>query len=114
MTPEELELDKKPAKEVNQELLIDVINEENTHNPIIKIIIISVIVIFVIAFGINWGLDNTTIETKSKAILFLTDFFDAQLIHFLIIGVLAQIVDGALGMAYGATATAFLTSSALS
>lgn len=33
---------------------------------------------------------------------------DAQFLYFLIIGFLAQVVDGALGMAYGVTATTFL------
>ena len=110
MTPEEFEIEKKPAEIENQELLIDTINEENNHKPWIKYTIIGLSVLLTLMFGINWAINYAPSETQKTVFTFVATFFDKELLHYLLIGILAQTVDGALGMAYGATATAFLTS----
>ncbi|WP_018343140.1 sulfite exporter TauE/SafE family protein [Cytophaga aurantiaca] len=93
-----------------QEELIQEINEENKRNPLYKRLAIGFAVLLIIAFGLTWFLNNPPKEAYSGVTDFLETIFNKDLIGYLIVGLLAQMVDGALGMAYGATATSFLVS----
>jgi len=93
-----------------QEELIHEINEENNRNPLYKRLAIGFAILLVIAFGLTWFLTNPPKEAYSGVTSFLETIFNKDLIAYLVVGLLAQMVDGALGMAYGATATSFLVS----
>ena len=93
-----------------QDELIHEINEEHKRNPIYKRLAIGFAVLLVIAFGFTWFFTNPPKETYPDLTNFLETIFNKDLIGYLVVGLLAQMVDGALGMAYGATATSFLVS----
>lgn len=111
MSQEEIEkLEGSVAQPEIQEKLIDEINNENQKSPIIKFLVIGLAIILVFAFTLTWLFTTASDQTKTQALAFLSNFFDKDLIKYLFVGLVAQMVDGALGMAYGATATAFLAS----
>ncbi len=93
-----------------QDELIHEINEENQRNPIFKFLALGLGLLLLIAFGITWLLNSAPPDTYKEVTSFLDTIFNNDLIGYLVIGLLAQMVDGALGMAYGATATSFLVS----
>lgn len=93
-----------------QDELIHEINEEHKRNPIYKRLAIGFAVLLVVAFGLTWFLTNPPKEAYSGITDFLATIFNKDLIGYLVVGLFAQMVDGALGMAYGATATSFLVS----
>jgi len=94
---------------IQEELLLE-INEENKRNPLYKILAIALAVILFVAFGITWLLNSASKETYESVTTFLDTIFNQDLIGYLAVGFCAQMVDGALGMAYGVTATSFLVS----
>jgi uncharacterized membrane protein YfcA len=94
---------------VQEELILEV-NEDNKRNPIYKLLAIGFGVLLIVAFGLTWFLNNPPREAYPGLTSFLDTIFNKDLIGYLIVGLLAQVVDGALGMAYGATATSFLVS----
>jgi uncharacterized membrane protein YfcA len=112
MTPSKKisDIEKRIADPSTQEELILEINEENKRNPIYKILIIALTIILLIAFGVTWLLNGATEETYLSVTAFLDTIFNKDLIGYLAVGLCAQLVDGALGMAYGVTATSFLVS----
>ena len=93
-----------------QEELIDEVNEENSKSPVVKIVSIALAVVLLIAFGITWLFTSATPQTFEAVESVWVSIFNKDLIKYLVVGLLAQMVDGALGMAYGATATSFLVS----
>ena len=95
--------------ELQEELLVEV-SEDNKRNPIYKIAAIALAVILIIAFGFTWLITAAPEDTSERVGAFLSTIFNQDLIKYLVVGLLAQMVDGALGMAYGATATSFLVS----
>jgi uncharacterized protein len=104
------QLEEKLADPQLQDELIHEINEDNQRNPIYKFLAIGLGLLLLIAFGITWLLNSAPPETYKDVTSFLDTIFNKDLIGYLIVGLLAQMVDGALGMAYGATATSFLVS----
>lgn len=111
MSQEEIEkLEDSIAQPETQEKLIDEINEENKKSPVIKILVISLSILLIISFAVTWVFSSASEETQNATLSFLSGFFDKELLKYLFVGLIAQMVDGALGMAYGATATAFLAS----
>jgi len=93
-----------------QEELIQEINNDNQRNPIFKFLALGLGMLLLIAFGLTWLLNSASQETHESVTSFLESIFNKDLIGYLFVGLLAQMVDGALGMAYGATATSFLVS----
>lgn len=111
MSQEEIEkIEKSIAEPELQEKLIDEINEENKKSPILKIVMICLAIVLIVVFTLNWLFTSAPETTRTETLTFLSNFFDSEMIKYLFVGLIAQIVDGALGMAYGATATAFLAS----
>lgn len=104
------ELENAPAAEAVQEHLIVEINEENRRSPVIKIIVAVLAVVLVIAFAATWFLQTADEQTIERLSLTFANIFNKNLLIFIAIGLGAQMVDGALGMAYGATSTALLGS----
>ncbi|NOT91201.1 sulfite exporter TauE/SafE family protein [Ferruginibacter sp.] len=97
------------ATEELQEKYIDLVNEENSKSRYIKWLII-VLVLAGIAAAIIITFTQTSPETDTKVYKFLESFVTKSFLLYLLVGLFAQMVDGALGMAYGATCTAFLAS----
>ncbi len=108
------ELENSVAEEAVQEHLIDEINEENRKSPVIKILIAVFSVILLVAFAATWFLQTADEETISSLTVTFSDIFNRNLLIYIAIGLGAQMVDGALGMAYGATSTALLGSAGVS
>lgn len=104
------DLENKIADPILQDELIHEINEEHKRNPLYKRLAIAAAVLLVVAFGLTWFLTNPPKESYAGVTSFLETIFNKDLIGYLIVGLFAQMVDGALGMAYGATATSFLVS----
>lgn len=104
------ELENSIAEEEVQEHLIDEINEENRRSPVIKIIIAVLGVILILAFAATWFLQTADDETITALSFTFANIFNQNLLIYIAIGLGAQMVDGALGMAYGATSTALLSS----
>lgn len=111
MSKEEIEkLENTEAAEEVQEQLMDEIIEENQKSPVLQYVMIALAVILTLFFGATWLFTNASESTRTETLSFISTFFDGDMVKYLFVGLLAQIVDGALGMAYGATATAFLAS----
>lgn len=105
---EKLELE--IAKEEVQEKLIEVISEENSKNGHIKLLGGILIGLVVLLFAISWLFTSASEETQAQVATWLAGIFNKDLFLFILVGLGAQMVDGALGMAYGATASSFLLS----
>jgi uncharacterized membrane protein YfcA len=103
-------LEEEIAEPALQEELLNEVSEENRRNPVIKFLIIGLAAFLLIGFGLTWLINHASAETTIAIENFWVSIFNKDLIQYLIVGLLAQLVDGALGMAYGATATSFLVS----
>lgn len=95
--------------EVNEQL-IDKINEFNSKSPKIRWIIGGTIAFVVVAFLISYNIITAHPDLVQPISVFLGSVFNVNLIDFILVGLAAQMVDGALGMAYGATCSSFLLS----
>lgn len=98
------------AKEEIQVKLIEVITEKNSKNTNIKILAYVLTSVLLILFGVSWLFTTASEETQNLVIDWLSGIFNKELFLFIMVGLGAQMVDGALGMAYGATASSFLLS----
>jgi uncharacterized protein len=97
------------ATEELQEQYIDLVNEENSKSTYIKYLIIILILLGLTVTAII-TFTQTSAETHTKVYTFFQSFVNKKFLLYLMVGLFAQMVDGALGMAYGATCTAFLAS----
>jgi len=113
MSSEDKEIEKlenEIAKEDIHEKLIEIISEKNSKNISIKVIIYVLLTVLLVMFGISWLFTYADQEQQKIVIDWLSTIFNQKLFLFILVGFGAQMVDGALGMAYGATATSFLLS----
>jgi len=85
------------------------LKKEDPHWPIKKITIYAISVVSLMVFG-HIFLSFIPFETLGVWATGMVDQVDSTIIYFIIGGFLAQLVDGALGMAYGVSATTFLLS----
>jgi uncharacterized protein len=105
---EEIEqLEKKDASERRQELLIDLVNKENQKKPGLWLLIGLIAVAVVVGAGILYYY-NTPDITTTPVFVFTKSLFTWDVLFYIVAGLCAQMVDGALGMAYGATSTSLL------
>ncbi len=93
--------------EVNEQL-IDKINEFNAKSPKMRWIVGGTIAFVIAAFLISYNIIASQPDLVEPIALFLESIFNVNLIDFILVGLAAQMVDGALGMAYGATCSSFL------
>lgn len=90
-----------------QKVLIDLVNEDNKKQYWIWVFIgLSVLVVaaglwFTYYYGIS-------LESQTRITQFIQNTFTEKLLFFMGVGLMAQMVDGALGMAYGATSSSLL------
>jgi uncharacterized protein len=111
MSQEEIEkLENSEAVPELHEKLMDEIIDENQKSSWLQYTMIGLAVVLVILFSINWLFTSAPEATRVETMNFLSKFFDKDMVKYLFVVLVAQVVDGALGMAYGATATAFLAS----
>jgi uncharacterized membrane protein YfcA len=103
-------LENAPATEKTQEQLIDEINEENQKSYTIRYIIIGLGALLLFAFGLSYYVSTNNVLIYDKGLALFQSIFNYNLLIYLLIGFAAQMVDGALGMAYGATSTSLLSS----
>ncbi|HMO62824.1 MAG TPA: sulfite exporter TauE/SafE family protein [Ferruginibacter sp.] len=92
-----------------QEKYIEKINDENVRSPYLRWIIIG-LGILVAAVAVWLLFIYSATETQGKVANWVYSFFTKSFFLYVFVGLCAQMVDGALGMAYGATATSFLAS----
>ncbi len=85
------------------------VKDEDPKWPIKRIIIYAISVMSLMVFG-HIFLSFIPFSTLGTWVTGVADQVDSTIIYFIIGGFLAQLVDGALGMAYGVSATTFLLS----
>lgn len=90
-----------------QKVLIDLVNEDNKKQRWIWVLIgISILVVAAgLYFTYNYGISQ---DTQSRISQFTQSVFTEKLLFFMGVGLMAQMIDGALGMAYGATSSSLL------
>ncbi|PWV54363.1 sulfite exporter TauE/SafE family protein [Chitinophaga sp. S165] len=101
------QLEKKYATVERQEILIDLVNEENQRKPALWLLIGIIAVVAVAGIGIL-SYYNTSAATHTRIFEFTQALFTKELLFYILVGLAAQTVDGALGMAYGATSSSLL------
>ncbi|SFX07403.1 sulfite exporter TauE/SafE family protein [Cytophaga hutchinsonii] len=87
---------------------IDKVNELNARSPYIKILFIANLVLVVAAFLISFNVDSIRHNFSSSFFSFISSVFTTDLLIFISIGVVTQLLDGALGMGYGVACSSFL------
>lgn len=90
-----------------QKVLIDLVNEDNKKQHWIWAVIgISIVVVAVgLYFTYNYGISQ---DAQTRIARFTQSVFTEKLLFFMGVGLMAQMIDGALGMAYGATSSSLL------
>lgn len=92
----------------SNEKLLDKINEFNARSPRIRWLAIGTVLFVVLAFFVSYNIYISKPEFARLTIVFIESVFNTGLFSFILVGLLAQMIDGALGMAYGATCSSFL------
>lgn len=90
-----------------QKVLIDLVNEDNKKQHWIWAVIgISIVVVAAgLYFTYNYGI---SLDAQNRITDFTKSVFTEKLLFFMGVGLMAQMIDGALGMAYGATSSSLL------
>lgn len=90
-----------------QKVLIDLVNEDNKKQHWIWVLIgISILIVAGgLYFTYNYGI---SLDTQNRITDFTKSVFTEKLLFFMGVGLMAQMIDGALGMAYGATSSSLL------
>lgn len=90
-----------------QNVLIDLVNEDNKKQRWIWVAIgLSVLVVVAgLWFTYNYGI---SLDQQTRIARFTRSVFTDKLLFFMGVGLTAQVIDGALGMAYGATSSSLL------
>lgn len=100
-------LEQQPATLKRQEMLITLVNEENKKKRGLWVLIalLSVVTVAGLWFTYYYSVPEAT---QTRVYQFIQSLFTSQLLFYIGVGLAAQIVDGALGMAYGATSSSLL------
>ena len=105
---EEIEqLEKKTASPERQEVLIDLVNDDNQKKPATWILIGAIVLAVLAGLGILYYY-GTSAATQTHVYALTKQLFTREVLFYIVVGLAAQMVDGALGMAYGATSTSLL------
>ncbi|MDX2190062.1 MAG: sulfite exporter TauE/SafE family protein [Bacteroidota bacterium] len=104
----------KPVTPTINYRFIDKVNQFNARNPFLRWLVLGVVVATAAIYLIINYSDVSNTKISNQILVFAKDIFNQKLIAFILVGFAAQLVDGALGMAYGATCTSFLLSLGLS
>jgi uncharacterized membrane protein YfcA len=100
-------LEQQPATLRRQEMLITLVNEENKKKRGLWVLIalLSIVTLAGLWFTYYYSVPEAT---QTRVYRFIQSLFTSQLLFYIGVGLAAQIVDGALGMAYGATSSSLL------
>jgi uncharacterized membrane protein YfcA len=101
-------LENAPANLETSEKLLEKINQFNAKSPRIRWLALFTSFVLAVAFFVSYNIYISKPEIVRLTIVFVEGIFNLDLIPFLFVGLAAQMVDGALGMAYGATCSTFL------
>jgi len=100
-------LEQQPATVRRQEMLITLVNEENKKKRGLWILITLLALITAGGLWMTYYY-NVPAATQTRVYHFIQSLFTSQLLFYIGVGLAAQMVDGALGMAYGATSSSLL------
>ncbi len=100
-------LEQQPATLRGQEMLITLVNEENKKKRSLWVLITLLAVATVAGLWVTYYY-NVPAATQTRVYHFIQSLFTSQLLFYIGVGLAAQMVDGALGMAYGATSSSLL------
>src|SRR5688572_5785320 len=100
-------LEQQPATLKGQEMLITLVNQETKKKRglCVLIALLSVVTVAGLWFTYYYSVPEAT---QTRVYQFIQSLFTSQLLFYIGVGLAAQIVDGALGMAYGATSSSLL------
>ena len=101
-------LENAPANTETNEVLLDKINQFNAKSPKIRWMVLLTSFLVAVAFFVSYNVYISKPELARLTIVFIESVFNSGLLIFIFVGLIAQMVDGALGMAYGATCSTFL------
>jgi|GEM_PF-235161 len=87
---------------------IDTVNKLNARSPYIKILLGTTVLFVGLAFFISYNLQLIPSDFSSTVSLFISNVFTKDLLIFICIGIITQLLDGALGMGYGVACSSFL------
>ncbi|WPQ63784.1 sulfite exporter TauE/SafE family protein [Chitinophaga sancti] len=105
---EEIEqIENQVASPERQEVLIDLVNDDNQKKPALWLLIGLIGLAVLVGAGILYYF-NTSEATHTRIYDFTASLFTREVLFYICVGLAAQMVDGALGMAYGATSTSLL------
>lgn len=95
------------ATDATQKVLIDLVNEDNKKSHWIWVLIgVSILVVAAgLWFTYHYGISH---DAQTRIAQMAQDVFTSKLLFFMGVGLTAQMIDGALGMAYGATSSSLL------
>lgn len=97
-----------PASIETNIILVNKINELNARSPTIKILVATTIFTVFVAFLISYNIYLSKPDFVRITLDFISTIFNPALTKYILVGIAAQLVDGALGMAYGVTCSSFL------
>ena len=100
-------LEQQPATLRRQEMLITLVNEENKKKRGLWVIITLLSIVTIAGLWVTYYY-NVPAATQTRVYHFIQSLFTSQLLFYIGVGLAAQMVDGALGMAYGATSSSLL------
>lgn len=100
-------LEQQTATVERQEVLIDLVNEENKKKRGLWWLIIALVVATLVGLWVTYYY-NVPAATQTRVYHFIQSLFTQELLFYIMVGLAAQMVDGALGMAYGATSSSLL------
>lgn len=98
------ELGKQEANDETSIKFINKVNELNARSLYIKILLSSTVILVGVAFIISYS----QLNFSSTAFSFISNVFTKDLLIFISIGIITQLLDGALGMGYGVACSSFL------
>lgn len=101
-------LENAPANTETNEQLLDKINQFNAKSPRIRWLVLLTSFVVAVAFFVSYNVYISKPELARLTIEFIEQVFNSGLFIFILVGLVGQMVDGALGMAYGATCSTFL------
>jgi uncharacterized membrane protein YfcA len=100
-------LEQQSATLERQEVLIDLVNEENKKKRGLWWLIAGLVVATIVGLWVTYYY-NVPAATQTRVYHFIQSLFTQELLFYIMVGLAAQMVDGALGMAYGATSSSLL------
>lgn len=102
------ELEHAPANTETNEKFLDKVSQWNARSPFVRFLVAGTLAVVSLAFYVSYHVYVSQPEIARLTIVFIEEVFNVGLIGFILVGLVAQMVDGALGMAYGATCSTFL------